>query len=68
MKQGIVERAPEPPTGEMTFYLPHKPVIKQSADTIKVRIVVDASAKENSKAPSLNECLHVSTMSLLKIG
>ena len=58
MKQGIVEKATEPPTGEMTFYLPHKPVIKQSADTTEVRIVFDASVKENSKAPSLNQCLH----------
>ncbi len=38
----------------MTFYLPHKLVIKQSGDTTEVRIVFDPSAK----APSLNECLH----------
>ncbi len=50
-KQGIVEQAPEPPTGEMMFYLPHKPVIKQSAETTKFRMVFDASAKENWKAP-----------------
>jgi hypothetical protein len=28
MKQGIIEQAPEQPTGERKFYLPHKPVIK----------------------------------------
>ena len=27
MKQGIIEQAPEPPTGEKKFYLPHKPAI-----------------------------------------
>ena len=34
MKQGIVEQAPEQPTGERKFYLPHKPVIKESAELI----------------------------------
>jgi hypothetical protein len=47
MKQGIVEQAPEQPTGERKFYLPHKPVIKESAETTRVRIVFDASAKES---------------------
>ena len=58
MKQGIVEQAPEQPTGERKFYLQHKPVIKESAETTRVRIVFDASAKESSNVPSLNECLH----------
>jgi hypothetical protein len=53
MKQGIVEQVPEQPTGERKFYLPHKPVIKESAETTRVH-----SAKENSNVPSLNECLH----------
>ena len=60
MKRGIVEQAPEPLTGEMTFYLPHKPVIKQSADTTEVRIVFDASAN--------NHYSHYFTMSLLEVG
>ena len=59
IKQGIVEYAPEEPTGKHTFYMPHKPVIRELAETTKMRIVYDASARENYQSPSLNDCLHV---------
>ena len=36
--------------------LPHLPVIWEDKDTTKVRIIFDASAKENE--PTLNECLY----------
>ena len=39
------------------FYIPHKPVVRENAETTKVRIVFDASAKANEDSPSLNECL-----------
>ena len=39
------------------FYIPHKPVKKESAETTKLRIVFDASAKPKEDSPSLNECL-----------
>lgn len=39
------------------FYIPHKPVIRESAESTKLRIVFDASAKANEKSPSLNDCL-----------
>lgn len=42
---GIVEYAPEQATGGRTFYMPHKPVIRNDATTTKVRMVFDASAK-----------------------
>ena len=29
--QGIVEKVPEEPTGERIFYMPHKPVVRESA-------------------------------------
>ena len=54
--QGIVE----PVTGEAKgreFYIPHKPVIRETAESTKLRIVYDASARAHEKAPSLNECL-----------
>ena len=40
------------------FYIPHKPVVKEGAETTKLRIVYDASARAYPDAPSLNECLH----------
>ena len=39
------------------FYIPHKTVIRDSAESTKLRIVFDASAKANEKSPSLNDCL-----------
>ena len=39
------------------FYMPHKVVIRKSAQTAKVWIVYDASAKPNSNSASLNGCL-----------
>ena len=54
---GIVEEVPERPTGERVFYLPHKPVVKESAVTTKVRMVFDASAKAYSLANSINDCM-----------
>jgi uncharacterized protein YoxC len=56
LEDGVVERV----TGsaqEKEFYLPHKPVVRESAESTKVRIVFDASARENESSPSLNECL-----------
>ena len=55
-RQGIIEKAPEE-SNERKFYIPHKPVIKESAETTKVRVVFDASAKETDEAPSLNDLL-----------
>jgi hypothetical protein len=51
LNDGIVERAPEQPTGERLFYMPHKPVVKEDATTTKVRMVFDASIKPH---PMLN--------------
>ena len=57
LNEGMVERAPEAP-GNKEFYIPHKAVVKESAESTKTRIVYDASAKASSDAPSLNECLN----------
>ena len=56
LKEGIVEEAKEEPTGK-EFYIPHKPVIKKAAESTKMRIVYDVSAREKETSPSLNECL-----------
>ena len=42
---------------EEVFYLPHRPVILESAESTKLRTVYDASAKASKSTPSLNECL-----------
>ncbi|CAB4040645.1 Hypothetical predicted protein, partial [Paramuricea clavata] len=55
---GIIEKAPQTPTGERTFYMPHKPVIREYATTTKVRMVFDASAKPNPLANSINDCMY----------
>ena len=57
LNEGIVERAPEQPTGERLFYMPHKPVVKQDATTTKVRMVFDASMKPHPIVNSVNDCM-----------
>ena len=56
LAEGIVERVVETPK-DREFYIPHKPVIKETAETTKVRILFDASAKENEQSPSLDDFL-----------
>ena len=56
--EGIVEEAPATTTLK-EFYIPHKPVVKQSAETTKLRIVYDALPKPTKASPSLNECSEV---------
>ena len=59
LKDGIIEYAPNKPTGKRKSYMPHRAVIKEDSKTTKLRIVFDASAKEYG-SPSLNDCLHIS--------
>ena len=56
IKKGIVEviEHPESSEDERTHYLPHHAVIHQDKTTTKLRIVYDASAKEDGL--SLNDC------------
>ena len=55
LEDGVVERVTQSAHGK-EFYLPHKPVVRQSAESTKVRMVFDASAREHESSPSLNEC------------
>ena len=61
LNQGIVERADEAGGDGKKFYIPHKAVVRENAETTKMRIVHDASARESPSAASLNECLEVGT-------
>lgn len=55
--EGIVEVVNEEPQG-VEFYIPHKAVVRKNAESTKVRVVYDASARANNEAPSLNDCLN----------
>ena len=57
LQTGIIEPAPTTATGK-EFYIPHKGVTRSNAQSTKLRIVFDASAKERNDHPSLNDCLH----------
>ena len=55
--EGVVEPANHRAKG-VEFCIPHKPVVKERAETTKLRIVYDASAKAQVDAVSLNDCLN----------
>ena len=57
-KEGVIEEVPaeEIETTNSTFYMPHRPVVKESSATTKVRPVFDASAKGRNGV-SLNDCM-----------
>ena len=57
IEMNIVERAPEK-VSRKEFYLPHKPVVRETAATTKMRVVYDASAHPTPDSVSLNECLN----------
>ena len=59
LKEGITEEVPGKPTGSRITYLPQQAVVRKDAETTKVRVVYDASAKPSKNVRSLSECLHV---------
>ena len=59
LEEGILELVPEVHTGKVIHYIPHQAVIREEAESTKMRIVYDCSAKQNPQAPSLNDCLEV---------
>ena len=59
INQGMVQYTPDKLEGDHVFYMTHKPVIRELAETTKMRIVYDTSARGNQKSPLLNNCLDV---------
>ena len=57
LDEGVIVTAPQTPTGERTFYMPHKPVIGEDTTTTKIRMVFDASARPRPLANSINDCM-----------
>ena len=51
LHQGIIEKVPYKPTGEVIHWIPHQAVIRDNAESTKLRIVYDCSAKSTSKDP-----------------
>ena len=58
-EKGIIEKVTELEQGETVYYMPSQVVVRENAETTKVRMVFDASSKEGKNGTSLNECLHV---------
>ena len=48
-------------------YLPHHPMIREQAETTKIRVVYDAFAKLRTDTPSLNQCLNIGPSLILTI-
>ena len=62
LTEGIIEKVDENiPPNVPEFYVPHKPVIRENAESTKVRIVYDASARADNQSKSLNDYLRTRT-------
>ena len=57
--EGILEEVPEQQTGDIIHYIPHQAVIREDAESTKMRIVYNCSARQNTESPSLNDCLEI---------
>ena len=55
-QDGVIEKVPLCEMDDFSHYLPHRPVVKPSSSSTKIRPVFDASAREKN-FPSLNQCL-----------
>ena len=60
LKEHIIEEVDETiNNGNQLHYLPHQAIIRTDAETTRLRVVFDASAKLGKHSHSLNDCLHV---------
>ncbi|XP_011858502.1 PREDICTED: uncharacterized protein LOC105556050 [Vollenhovia emeryi] len=56
-EEGIIEPVPPTEVDNHSYYLPHRPVLKENSTT-RLRPVFDASAR-GKDSPSLNQCLEI---------
>ena len=54
----LMVRRSAKPTGKRMFYMPHKPVVRESPTSTKVRMVFDAGSKPSREAYSISECMN----------
>ena len=59
LQTGIISKVSKMEDAERVSYLPHSAVVRENAETTKVRVVYDASCKDKNTGTSLNDCLHV---------
>ena len=59
LQTGIISKVSKMEDAERVSYLPHSAVVRENAETAKVRVVYDASCKDKNTGTSLNDCLHV---------
>ena len=58
LQAGIIEKVDKSkPVGKREFYMPHREVLRENAESTKLRIVYDASSRPTKECPSLNDCL-----------
>ena len=58
---GVIVEVDEFVSQYPTYYMPHRPIIKESSNTTKIRPVFDASAA-GYNGVSLNDCMHTGPM------
>eukprot|EP00795_Rhopilema_esculentum_P000677 gene677-biopygen7196 len=58
LENEVIEKVPETGTGSRVYHMPHKPVVRESATTTKVRMVFDASARPDHSSNSINDCMY----------
>ena len=59
VQDGIIEQVSGMEPAVKTHYLPHRAVIRENAESTKIRVVYDASCREGKSGVSLNDCLYV---------
>ena len=55
LQTGIIEKVSKLEKAEKVHYLPHHAVVREEAETTKVRVVFDASCRESRNSVSLND-------------
>ena len=57
-KLHLIEKVATDATIELITYIPHHRVVREDRTTTNVRIVFDASARQSTQSPSLNDSLY----------